>query len=155
MPESVSYRIKADGGHIVPDSPKAMRAFLQAKDGKIMRLSLEEWKEVRSPAQGRAWWGIVVKAFCEYMGYRFNSKRDRDYVHEQVLIAIGHCENVKGFDGQIKERALPTHRLKTDEFSDLYKRAQEFGAGIDVMIPDQGSTEAIAMIGNTSRKRVA
>lgn len=140
MAESTEFIGKATpDGHFKPTTgPNALRAFLKhkaAKD-KTLRVIFEDWRPTRSNQQNRAWFGIVVKLFCERMGYRFSSERDKRYVHEQILIAIGWTEPGRDVHGQLQQRPKDTHDLDTAEFSDLYNRAQELGAQMDIVIPD-------------------
>lgn len=147
MGDSVEFLGRpTETGHFAPEYPKALAAFLRSKAGKkdaLLRVTIEDWKPTRSNQQSRAWWGLVVKPFCEYMGYRYSSEHDRRYVHEQILIAIGHCEDAPELTGEVRKRALPTHDLKADKFWELYEGAQELGAGLGIVIPDPERAKAM------------
>jgi hypothetical protein len=145
MSESVEFLGRpTDDGHFRAESPKALAAFLaaRARHGKerkkdmLLRVTIEDWKPTRTNQQNRAWFGIVVKLFCEHMGHRYGNAHEKEFVHEQILINIGHCETVRSFHGELKERALPTHDLEADKFWDLYERAQQLGAEMGIVIPD-------------------
>lgn len=133
---------KGEDGKFKADSPKSFSFALAGfKPGQKIKVTFEEYHETRSNAQNRAFWGIVVKEFCAFMGYRFNNERDRNYVKDQVLELIGHCETVAGLNGEMKVRVLPTSKLSKPAFKDLYERCQEEGAKLGVFLPDPGTKE--------------
>lgn len=133
---------KGEDGKFKPDSPRAFSfALAPFKTDEKIKVTFETHHETRSNAQNRAFFGIVVKEFCRFMGYRFNNERDRNYVKEQVLELVGHCETVPGFHGQMKVRVLPTHNLSKPAFKDLYERCQEEGAALGIVLPDPGTPE--------------
>lgn len=142
--------VKGENGRFQPDSPKAFSLALarfQAKE-KI-KVTFEKYHETRSNAQNRAFWGIVVRAFSDYMGYRFNNERDRNYVKDCLLELIGHTEAVAGLNGEMKVRVLPTSKLSKPAFKDLYERCQEEGAKLGVFLPDPGTPEYMGAKGAT------
>jgi len=133
---------KGEDGRFKPDSPKAFSyAMAGFKPGQRVRVTFEEYHETRSNAQNRAFFGIVVKEFCRFMGHRFNNERDRNYVKEQVLELVGHFETVPGLHGQMKVRVLPTHNMSKPAFKDLYERCQEEAAKLGLVLPDPGTPE--------------
>ena len=125
-----------EDGKFHADSPSAFRAGAKAFAGKRLRVTFEEPRETRSDRQNRAFYGLAVKAFCEHMGYRFNSVLDREYVKREILIAVGHFDRRRGLDGKEKLEPKPTKKLDTREFAELYEAIQVMGAEIGVMVPD-------------------
>lgn len=140
MVEAVLYPGRAEAGRFIPDSPGAFKFAFRPFEGKAVEVLVREFKKTRSNRQNRAWFGIVIKAFMDYMG-----ERDKLYVHTKVLEAIGHYE-VKMVFGKEDKKVLPTHNLKADKFKALYEAAQELGAQYGVMIPDPDSGQGKALM---------
>ena len=135
---------KGEDGRFKPDSPKAFSfAMAGFKVKQRVRVTFEEYKETRTNRQSRAWWGIVIKSFCDEFGYRFANKRDREFVHTQVLFLCGWYEVKLGLHGEEIKVQKPTHNLPKDQFKQLYETAQEEGAKLSVMIADPESPQAM------------
>lgn len=143
MVDGVAYLgEKGEDGKFRPDSPKAFSlAMARFQPKEKIKITFEKHHETRSNAQNRAFFGIVVKAFCDFMGYRFNNERDRLYVKDCILELVGHTETVKALNGEMKVRPLPTSKLSKPAFSDLYARCQEEGAKLGIFLPDPGTPE--------------
>lgn len=142
MADAVAYAgIVGEDGKLHPDSPGAFKFAFTPFKGKKVKLTIEEWKETRSNQQNRAWFGIVIKYFMEYMGIR-----DRLYVHRVILEHIGHYDLVEVF-GKMEKKIKSTHNLPKREFSELYEAAQQLGAEFGIVIPDPTSAQAQAVMG--------
>lgn len=131
-------------GKFFPYSPNAFKFALRPFVGKRIKVTFEEYRDTRSNQQNRAFYGIAVKLFCEYMGYRFSSAREKEFVKNQILEAIGHYDIVKGIDGRPKNMIRPTSNMDTREFSEMYEACQELGASLGLVIPDPDSAHAMA-----------
>lgn len=143
----VVYSGAVENGRFRPlDGAAFSQAFIPF-NGKTVLVWIKEKKRQRSNPQNRYWFGVIIRIFMEYMGYpiRPASQHDIRYVHEQVLIAIGHFEMVKGFGGN-ERRAKSTHNLPTDVFGGLIEAAQRLGAENNLYIPDPDSETSTAMI---------
>lgn len=123
----------------IPDSPRAFKLAFRPFRGKEVWVTIEERRKTRSTAQNKAWWALVIKPFADYMG-----ERDKNFVHHQVLVEIGHYDLVTVLGKEVK-KVKPTHNLDSKAFSELFESAQELGAAFGVMIPDPSSTQAKAM----------
>lgn len=110
---------------------------------KDVIVTFEERKTTRSNRQNRAFYGIVVKAFCEHMGHRFANARDKEFVKGVILNGIGHYEIRKGLRGEVVHDAKPTSNLNTQEFKELYEACQQLGAENGLVIPDPESALAL------------
>ncbi len=150
MSQAATYRGKAtEDGKFVPDSPAALRALLQtkAKGKKDIAITVDDWKPLQTDPQRRVWFGIVVKRFCEYMGYRFNNKDDREFVHHQILIACGRYDIKKIFGKEEKvAHSMKRGSMTTEQFSELLADVQQLGAEQGVVIPDPNSVEGLGML---------
>lgn len=144
--DAVSYLgVKDDNGKFSPDSPKAFSlAMARFQPKEKIKVTFEKHHETRSKAQNRAFFGIVVRAFCDEFGYRFNNKRDRDFVYSQVLLLCGWYEVKRGLHGEEVKEPKPTHNLPKHQFKQLYETAQEEGAKLGLMIADPESSIALA-----------
>jgi hypothetical protein len=144
MSEPMAYTGHVDAaGKFHPVNPGAFKFAGLPFKGKDVIITFEERKNTRSNQQNRAFYGIVVKAFCEYMGYRFASARDKEFVKDQILLEVGHYEIKKGLGGKVVHEVKSTHNLDTKAFKELYEACQKLGAENELVIPDPES--AVAM----------
>lgn len=135
---------KGEDGKFKPDSPKAFSfAMAGFKPKQRVRVIFEEYKETRSNRQNRYFWGVVVRAFCEYMGYRFANARDREFVKDQILTGIGHYELKMGLGGKEIKVVKGTHNLPAREFKEMVEACQELGAENGIVIADPESPRAL------------
>lgn len=141
MEPLVYLGMMGEDGKFHPDSPSAFRAGAKAFAGKRLRVTLDIPRETRSDRQNRAFYGLAVKRFCEYMGYRFNIEADKEYVKREILLAVGHCVTRRGLDGKERREPKPTKKLDTKEFSDLFEAIQMLGAEHGIVIPDPEPVE--------------
>lgn len=143
-PDPMAYAGSVDEvGKFHPSAPGAFRfAFLPFK-GREVVLTIEAKKETRSNRQNRAFFGIVVRAFCERMGYRFASAKDKEFVKDEILIAIGHYEIKRGLGGKEKKVVKSTHNMPKMEFKEMYEACQMLGAENGLVIPDPESPVAM------------
>lgn len=145
MREAVEYVgvVDMDSAKFEPDSPGAFRFAFAPFKGKKVRLRIEEWKATRSNQQNRAFYALVVRSFCEYMGYRFGNEREKEYVKAQVLEAVGHYTIERGLDGKEKKLIKSTSRLDKREFSELFEACQQLGAENGIVIDDPDSARGL------------
>ncbi len=144
MAEPMAYAGHVDEvGKFHPVNPGAFKYAGVPFRGKDVILTWEERKTTRSNRQNRAFYGIVVKAFCEYMGYRFANARDKEFVKDQILLGIGHYEIRKGLRGQNVQEVKPTHNLDAKAFKEMYEACQQLGAENGLVIPDPESALAL------------
>lgn len=143
--EPMSYLgVKGENNKFQPDSPKAFSLALAGfKPGQRVRVTFDMERDTRSERQNKAFYGVVVRYFCEFMGYRFGNEREKEYVKGQVLEAVGHYELVRGLDGKEKKLVKPTKKMEKKAFSELYEACQELGATMGIMIPDPESPQAM------------
>lgn len=145
MTEALSYLgVFGDDGKFHPDSPNAFRAGAKAFTGKRTKVTLELPKETRSDRQNRFLYGVVVRAFCEYMGYRFNSTADKEYVKREILLEVGHYDLKRSLDGTERREPKPTRKMDKQTFGDLCAALQQMGAEYGIVIPDPESPQAMA-----------
>lgn len=142
--DPVSYLgVKGEGGRFAPDSPQAFKYAMAAfQPNQRVRVTFEAYAETRSNRQNRFFWGVVVRAFCEHMGYRFGNARDKEFVKDQILIGIGHWEAKEGLGGQKVKVVKPTHNMPAKDFKSLVEACQELGASIGLVIADPESPRA-------------
>jgi len=140
----MAYAGHVDGaGKFHPSNPGAFKfAGIPFKDKDVI-VTFEERKTTRSNRQNRAFYGIVVKAFCEHMGYRFINARDKEFVKDQILLGIGHYEIRKGLGGKVVHEVKSTSNLDTRAFKELYEACQQLGAENGLVIPDPESAVAL------------
>jgi hypothetical protein len=142
--DSMAYPGRVDEvGKFHPLNPGAFRFAGLPFKGKDVIVTFAERPNTRSNQQNRFFYGIVVKAFCEYMGYRFNNARDKEFVKDEILLAIGHFDIKAGIDGKEKKVVKPTHNLPAQDFSVMCEMCQQLGAEHNLIIPDPDS--ALAM----------
>ena len=148
MSEPMAYAGHVDGaGKFHPTNPGAFKfAGMPFKDKDVI-LTWEERKDTRSNKQNRAFYGVVIRLFCEYMGYRFNNARDKEIVKTEVLLAIGHYDIKRGLGDKEIRVVKPTHNMKTKEFIEMYEQCQELGASMNIVIPDPESALALGAKG--------
>jgi hypothetical protein len=138
--EAMAYAGHVDAaGKFHPMNPGAFKFAGIPFKNKDVILTWEERKNTRSNRQNRAFYGIVVKAFCEYMGYRISNARDKEFVKNEILLAIGHYDIKTGLGGKAVREVKSTHNLDTREFQELYEACQMLGAENGLVIPDPES----------------
>lgn len=146
--EPMAYAGTVDeAGKFRPINPGAFKFSFVPFKGRDVILTIEERRTTRSNRQNRAFYGIVVKAFCEHMGYRFNNARDKEFVKSVILNGIGHYEIRKGLRGETVHDVKPTSNLDTREFKELYEACQQLGAENGLVIPDPESALALGAKG--------
>lgn len=146
--EPMSYPGRFDAaGKFHPKDPGAFRHAGVPFKGKAGLVTFEELKTTRSNRQNRAFFGIVVRAFCEHMGYRFANARDKEFVKDQILLGVGHYTVRKGLGGREVHEAMPTHNMDPRAFKELYEACQELGAQEGLVIPDPESPVALGAKG--------
>ena len=119
-------------GKFVPADPAHYAMTLAAMDGPVTVI-LKRFHDTRTNRQNRAWFGIVVPIF-----QKCYNERSKEVAHYTLLKQI-HYDIVTDIKGRIHRQVKPTHNLQTDEFSELYAKAQQFMAeeyGVDVPDPD-------------------
>lgn len=118
------YGIKRGRSFIMNDNDKlALGSFLQKfKDGKELEMTVgpKYIKRTQGGAdeetnQNGYWWGVIIKIIADEMG-----EFDTQYVHEQVLIQIGHIK----IDRFGEKHADETKDLAKGEFEELCKKAR-------------------------------
>ena len=135
---------KGEDGRFKADSPKAFSfAMAGFKPGQRVRVTFEAEGDNRTERQNRMFYGVVVRYFCEYMGYRFGNELEKEYVKAQVLEQVGHYDLVRGLDGKEKKLVKPTRKMDKKAFSELYEACQELAASLGVVLPDQNSQQAM------------
>ena len=145
MLDPVAYEGTVDeNGKFFPYSPGAFKFALRPFRGRHIVVRFEEWKATRSNQQNRAFYGIVVKSFCEHLGYRFANAREKEFVKAQILEAVGWYDIVKGIDGKDKHMIKPTSNMDTKAFSELYEACQQLGAEYGCPIADPESAQGLA-----------
>lgn len=146
--EPMAYAGRVDAaGKFHPSNPGAFRFAGMPFKEKDVIVTFEERKTTRSNRQNRAFYGIVVKAFCEHMGYRFASTKDKEFVKDQILLGIGHYEIRKGLRGEVVHEAKSTHNMDPKAFKEMYEACQQLGAENQIMIPDPESAVALGAKG--------
>jgi hypothetical protein len=119
-------------GRFIPTDAAAISAYLATLKGDGIVIYKRKVKP-RSNQQNRAWWGIVIPIFQACYG-----ERNPESAHYTLLHQI-HYDVVEDIKGRKRRVVKPTHNLPTDEFSELYKAAQQFMAeeyNCDVPDPD-------------------
>lgn len=148
MSDPMAYAGRIDeAGKFHPVNPGAFKFAGLPFKGKDVIITFEERADTRSNRQNRAFYGIVVKAFCEHMGYRFNNAREKEFVKNEILLAIGHYEIKAGIGGTEKKVVKPTHKMPAKDFSVMYETCQQLGAENEIMIPDPDSALALGAKG--------
>lgn len=130
------------GGKAVWDDKAAIARFLSTKkDGTRIRMTMVKDVPRRSDGMNRFWWKCVVEPFREEMGLD-----DKDEAHRQILIAIGHWDEVEVLGMRVKI-PKPTHNLPEDQFMELVTRAERlFAEYFDGRIPGRDTPHARAMM---------
>jgi hypothetical protein len=129
-----------DGKFQPDDKAGFIRAFCR-KDGTRMVVTAKKHVPKRSDAMSAYWWGVVVPLFQEEMGLD-----NKDDVHEEILIAVGHWEWKEVF-GEQKRKAKRTRDLPSDEFMRLVEKAERlYSEYFGGRLPPKESTQAQALM---------
>jgi hypothetical protein len=105
---------------------EAMRRFPNG----FVRLRVDTARPSRSSQQNRFWHGVVIPAFAEHLGYEFEEMKDA-LALKLIPLEVTDIET-----GEVKIVPGHTSALNTKAFNDLIERAQRFGAGLGVYVPD-------------------
>lgn len=127
-------------GELKPeDLPTFRRAIKGLPDGRYV-IRVEKFRQRRSNAQARYWWGVVVPLFSEHCGHY------KDEMHEilkvQLLPKDVEIVNKETGEAQTIRIGGSTTHLSTTEFKDLIARAQHLGAELGIYIPDPNEVAA-------------
>jgi hypothetical protein len=128
-------------GVFVPDEPAAYARAHARKDGTRVVHTVKRFVARRTDKMNAYWWGCVIPLFQEEMGLD-----NKDDVHDEVLIAIGHWEWREVF-GEQKRKPRPTRNLPEDEFMQLVEKAERlFSEYFGGRVPPKDSKQAAAMM---------
>lgn len=127
MSQRPGFTIAADlkDGKLVLDRERMARKLALLKDGKY-EITVERWVATRSAKQNRAYWPCIVEPCSESSGYH------PDEVHE-ILKRFCNPKTVEMVNretGEVTEVIIggSTAALNVEEFSNYFKRCQQFAA---------------------------
>lgn len=116
-------------GKFIPSDAVSYFSALSRMDGNKVSVMVEPFREARTTAQNRYYWGVVLKIPAEYTG-------NSDTVIHDAMRARHLCDN----PGEPVQIIHSTTDLTTDEFSkyiELIKRDAADGLfGASLYIPD-------------------
>lgn len=126
---------KKVGGSFKLHDPKSYAKHLQLfEEGQELEMTLK--KMTKSRTQGLAgegsnqngyFWGVIIRMIADHIG-----ELDQDYVHDAVLVAVGHFKEVLG-----TKVPKETKDMEAGEFQELMKRIQIWASKtLDLYIPD-------------------
>lgn len=132
----LEYKATISQGMVVPVSgslAKASVGLSRFKKGAIVDVCIESERNVRSLAQNRRYWKIIVPLFSEWAGYeQFPESAEKlgmapkDSAHA-VLKAMFIPEREATLpDGSVVKIRPSTAKLTTAEMADLQDRAERF-----------------------------
>jgi hypothetical protein len=99
-------------------------------EGKLCKVTIEEYKDGRSLNQNAYYWGVVIKLLCEHTGY-FD-----DEMHEALKYKFLPNRPVEIGRETIKVTSSST-KLNTKEFMDYVEKIKAYAASeLGVIIPD-------------------
>lgn len=112
------------------DDQEAVRRIMRGfKRGKVLA-TFKAYRPTRSSAQNRFWHGVVIPLFAEHCGYTVIEAKDA------LALELIPREVVDMKTGEIKTVPGHTSELNTKEFNELIERAQQLGAEMGIVIPD-------------------
>ena len=140
MQNSVQFFSKVEKGHISDGCRKAITNVLKSLDGKFAKITIEERKKNRSLSQNSYYWGVVIPLIVNLFNENGNNV-DADQVHEFLKAEVGKLNQKLILpDGEIKNVAGSSAKLKTMEFEDYLAKIRAWAAewGCIVPMPNEG-----------------
>jgi len=113
-------------GRVVLDRPDQYLVHVASLEGKLIELTLQKERHIRTLNQNRYYWGVVVEILANHFGY------DKDEMHEALKFK---------FLKRHEDSALPTvgstAKLSTVEFGDYIDTVVRWAASeYRVVIPE-------------------
>jgi hypothetical protein len=120
--ESVTFRAKVDEeGALRMEQPGRWRAWLAARKGKLLDLTVTRRRERRSNAANRYWWGVVVPLAVELLSVGLDLPLPREAVHYKLVEVFGaHVDSLLGPVG------VRSSEMTSEQFHQLTSDVREW-----------------------------
>jgi hypothetical protein len=123
------FRGRIEQGRIKLDRRDEFAAHVARLDGKDIELRLTRWRRVRSGAQNRYYWAVVVPLIADHCGY------DHQEMHEALKFRY-----LQTHEGPMP-RVRSTADLSTAEFTEYIDAVRRLAAEMGCVIPGPGEIE--------------
>ena len=114
------------------------RWLVTAKPGLYM-VEIKKPSEKRSTQHNRYYWGVIVKAYCEYVGYDFDNPLEKEDAHEvlkQMFLRSTELLVMSSVGDIVKETMGSTHDKTVIEFAQYVERIKVWLAKEGVLIDE-------------------
>ncbi len=135
MINKLEINAQVTDGKLPPAMEQKLRVILRNLDGKIIKLTVEQKKKIRSLNQNNYYFGVVVQAVLRMFLDEGNDV-DAEEVHEYLKKHVGKLtKEIFTPDGEKKETSCTTRRLSTKEFEEYLEKIRAWAASFGVVIP--------------------
>ena len=87
-------------------------------------VELKRYRATRSNQQNRAYWGMVVPVFADWLTAQWGYLHTPEDAHHELKLLVLGRDVVNPHTGEVKRIAPPTHTMTTEQFSDFFERAR-------------------------------
>lgn len=126
MPKSVFYG-KIQGGKLGLRDRDGFERVKQFLDGKEIELTIEEYRKRRSRKQNNWYFGAVLPAIAEHLGYERYNKDELQKLHEALKKEILGTKTIKAGNTKL-EITNGTKTLDTLEFTNYVETVRRWAA---------------------------
>jgi len=119
--------------------PSEYKSDLESLNENRVVVSVKKYRNMRSKAQNRYYWGLVVKTIQAYSKDLLGEEYSKEEVHLFIIDkVIGRKPIVKVLFNEhiISYQDVETSKMTTDEFCEFIMKIQAYFAELDIIIPD-------------------
>lgn len=131
-----TFRVKVTGGRINDTLRQHIADYVTKYDGKIIEITIKEYKKQRSRSQNAYWWKVVIPAVRLWfldLGIVF----DAEECHEFIVRNVWKYTSVIVMpDGAPYERRLSSTTLSVSEWEQYMMITKAYFAEKGLILPD-------------------
>ncbi len=129
------FTAKAENGKLPDHVARQVGQAIKELAGKFVRVSVEEYKPLRSLNQNRFYFGVVIPAIREHLA-QFGAVLSPEEVHDWTVKKVWkHCELVQMPDGEVYDKRLSSKNLTTADWEAKIELTRAYWAERGLILP--------------------